>query len=241
MKCPKCETENTKAHPFCGKCGTKLIARPEDNYHVAVRNTKVFFFILLGYIALLNFAKFKSNYITSLITDLIFAGIVITFFLLNYKVLIAFIRPKVSNVKLLIILCVSFPAFAFIITHFADFLNQSSFNSNNSSYYEHYSDSPFPLLFCIISIGVFPAIFEEIAFRGILFNELKNIMSVNATIILTTILFTILHFSFISFLWIFPIGLLFGYLRSKYNTLIYGIIGHFIYNTSIVLIQYFNL
>jgi membrane protease YdiL (CAAX protease family) len=241
MNCPKCETENTKAHRFCGKCGTKLITRPNDNYQIAVRNTKVFFFILLGYIALLNVAKYSSNYINSLIADLVFAGIVITFFMLNYKVLLALIIPRFSNIKLLIILCVSFPVFAFIITHFANFLNQSSFNPTNSSYYEHYADSPFPLLFCIISIGVFPAIFEEIAFRGILFNELKNIMSVNATIILTTILFTILHFSFISFLWIFPTGLLFGYLRSKHNTLLYGIIGHFIYNASIVLIEYFKL
>jgi membrane protease YdiL (CAAX protease family) len=195
----------------------------------------------LGYIALLHFLKFNSTYIISLITDLIFALIIIVFLLFNFKSLKETLIPKISNYKLLIIVSFSLCVLAFLVTHFADFLNQSVFNTNNSSYYEHYKDSPSPLLLCIISVGVFPAIFEEIAFRGILFNELKNIMSVNATIIITTVLFTILHFSFISFLWIFPIGFLFGYLRSKYNNLIYGIIGHFVYNSSIVLIEYFNL
>ncbi|MBL7895686.1 MAG: CPBP family intramembrane metalloprotease [Bacteroidia bacterium] len=120
-------------------------------------------------------------------------------------------------------------------------MNESVFNNSNSTYIEHYKDSPLPLLFSIISVGVFPAIFEEIAFRGILFNELKNIVSNNSTIIISTVLFTILHFSLISFLWIFPIGLLFGYLRSKYDNLIYGIIGHFVYNSSIVMIEFINV
>ncbi|MBK6986473.1 MAG: CPBP family intramembrane metalloprotease [Bacteroidetes bacterium] len=74
-----------------------------------------------------------------------------------------------------------------------------------------------------------------------MFNELQKITSVSATIIITTVLFTILHFSLISFLWIFPIGMLFGYLRAKNNSLLYGIIGHFIYNSSIVLIEYFGI
>ncbi len=241
MKCQKCQTENTKAYSYCNNCGSKMLIEPEDNYHVSIKKTKIFFFILLGYIALLHFLKFNSTYIISLITDLIFALIIVVFLVFNFKILKESLIPRNLNYKLLAIISLSLCVLAFLVTHFANFINQSVFNTNDSSYYEHYKDSPSPLLLCIISIGVFPAIFEEIAFRGILFNELKNIMSVNATIIITTILFTILHFSFISFLWIFPIGLLFGYLRSKQDNLIYGIIGHFVYNSSIVLIEYFNL
>jgi membrane protease YdiL (CAAX protease family) len=33
----------------------------------------------------------------------------------------------------------------------------------------------------------------------------------------------------------------FGYLRARYRTLWYSIFAHFTYNTSIVLIEYFNL
>lgn len=241
MRCQNCQTENTKAFNFCNKCGSKLDYGTSDNYNVSVKKTKVFFFILLGYIALLHLLKFNSTYIATLITDLIFAAIVIIFLAFNFKSLKETLKPKDLNYKLITIVSLSLCLFAFLITHFAGFLNESMFNSGKSSYYEHFKDSPFPLLLSIISIGFFPALFEEIVFRGILFNELKNIMSINATIIITTVLFAILHFSFISLLWIFPIGFLFGYLRSKHNSLIYGIIGHFVYNSSIVLLEYFNL
>ena len=241
MICQNCQTKNIKTYSFCNKCGSKLNIEPLDNYHISVTKTKIFFFILLGFIALLHFLEFNSTYITSIITDLIFAFIVVIFSVINFKNIKDILIPKITNYKLLVILSLSLCILAFFVTYFSNFLNESVFNTNNSSYYEHYKDSPFPLLLCIISIGLVPALFEEIAFRGILFNELKNIMPVNATIIITTFLFTVLHFSFISFLWIFPIGFLFGYLRSKYNSLIYGIVGHFVYNSSIVLIEYFNL
>ena len=241
MKCLKCQTENTKAFSYCNSCGSKLTAEPEVDYNISLTKTKVFFFTLLGYIALLHFVTFENTYIVSLITDLIFATIITTFFFLNYKKVMPVLTKGIGNFKLLAGLLVSLILFAFCISHLADFLNQSSFNDNNSSYYEHYKDSPFTLFFSILSIGVFPAVFEEIAFRGILFNELRNLMSEKAVIIITALLFTLLHLSFISFFWILPAGLLFGYLRSKYNTLLYGILGHFVYNSSIVLIEYFNL
>lgn len=241
MICQNCKTENTKAYSFCNNCGSRLYAEPEDNYQVSVTKTNIFFFILLGYIALLHFLEFESTYVISLITDLIFALIVIVFSALNFKDLRAILLPNISNYRVMVVTSLSLCCFAFLVTYLAGLLNENVFNTSSNSYYEHYKDSPFPLLMCLISIAVFPALFEEIAFRGILFNELKNIMSAKSTIIITTVLFTVLHFSFISFLWIFPIGLLFGYLRSKYNNLIYGIIGHAVYNSSIVLIDYFNL
>jgi membrane protease YdiL (CAAX protease family) len=69
------------------------------------------------------------------------------------------------------------------------------------------------------------------------FNELSKITGIKSTIIISAILFTMLHLSLLSIFWIFPIGLIFGYFRAKYNTLWYGIIGHLIYNSCIVLIE----
>jgi membrane protease YdiL (CAAX protease family) len=74
-------------------------------------------------------------------------------------------------------------------------------------------------------------------FRGVLFNETLKIAGLKSTILITSILFTILHLSLISIFWIFPIGLVFGYLRAKYNTILYGVIGHFVYNASVVIVE----
>ncbi len=239
MKCQKCQTEHTTVFSFCNKCGSKMSVETANDYTISIKKTKIFFFTLLGYIGLLNVLKFESTYITSLICDCVFAFIVIIFFIYNYNEQVPLVINKIKNGKLLAMLCGSLMVFACLVSWFAGIINQNTFNGNNSTYYEHYASSPFPLPLCILSIAVFPAIFEEIAFRGILFNDLLKITSINATIIISAMLFTILHFSFISFLWIFPSGLLFGYLRSKYNSVLYGVIGHFTYNSSVVLIEYF--
>ncbi len=237
MKCQKCQTEHTTVYTFCSKCGTRLRAEALNTSQSSVVKTKVFFFVMLGYIALLNFIPFGGGYIGELTVDAIFATLVTVFLIINYKSMLPLFIPKKINYSFLILLSLGMCAFAFIITHGIDFL----FPDNEHNYLENFSNAPFPLLFAIISTGIVPGVFEEIACRGILFNELKNIMSVNATIILTSVLFTILHLSPISFIWIFPIGMFFGYLRSKYDTILYGMVAHFIYNSSIVLIEYFGL
>jgi len=126
---------------------------------------------------------------------------------------------------------------ALCVHMFATYLNNSLFDRTQQIYYDFYKDSPYPLLLCILSIGVVPAIFEEIAFRGILFSELLFVTNKNAVILITSILFTLLHFSVISIIWLFPFALAMGYLRAKYNTILYGVLAHFTYNTSIVVIE----
>jgi membrane protease YdiL (CAAX protease family) len=214
---------------------------PSEDYNAPIYRTKVFFFTLLGYLAVLHLTKFSESYVGSLAADLTFAGIVTVFFIRDRQSLTPLLIPATLNYKLLFLLLGGLTAFAFVVTHFAGFLNENLFHVRPAGYYDLYRGATFPLLQCIVFTAVFPALFEEMAFRGILFNELGQIVPAGATIIITAMLFTVLHFSFISFLWIFPIGLLFGYLRSKYNTLAYGVAGHFVYNTGIVLFEYFNL
>lgn len=241
MNCPKCQVEVKENLNFCNKCGTRINFAHLDNYQSSVTKTKVFFFIQLGYIVLLRFFELENSYITTLITDLIFAAIVITFFIINFRTVSPILFPKQFNYWLTILVFVFFSLSAVAVSRFGDFLNQDIFNVTKRNYFEEFINSPSPLLLCIISIGVFPAIFEEIAFRGILFNELRNIISVNATVTLTAVLFTIMHLNIIGVIWLLPAGLIFGYLRKKYDCLFYGVLGHFTYNSSLVLIEYFSL
>lgn len=239
MKCQKCQTEHAHQCSYCKKCGAKLQLAPKADYEVAVNKTKVFFFVLLGYIAVINWVADDENYISVLVMDLIFAVIVIVFSFINFRTLKEVLIPKITNYKLLGILLFVMPLIAYGVSKLATIFNHNY--TESTTYYDLYADAPFPLLICIISVAVFPAIFEEIAFRGIVYHDLNRIVSVDATLIITSLLFTILHCSFISFIWLFPIGYLFGYLRYKYNNLIYGILAHFIYNTCVVLIEYYRI
>jgi membrane protease YdiL (CAAX protease family) len=192
---------------------------------------------MLGYIALLHLTKFQQDLPTILIADTLFVMIIIVFFIINFKSVSDLFNITRLKPLVLIIVLISAIGMAFIVHSFANYLNKNLFDRTQQIYYDYYKDSDYPMLLSIISIGVLPAIFEEIAFRGILFTELLNVTNKNAVILITSMLFTLLHFSLISVIWLFPLALTFGYLRAKYNTILYGVAAHFSYNTSIVLIQ----
>jgi len=235
--CIHCKYENHNLATFCSHCGHKMAVAKESNYDVVVKKISLFFFTLLAYIGILKFAGYEHNYKSILLTDSIFAIIVLVFFIINSKTTTRLLHFKKFSYRIMLYILILAPLAALAINYLAHFLNQNIFDKSAEIYYNQFKDSPAPLLLSIVSIGLFPAIFEEIAFRGILFNESLKIMGLKPTIFVTSILFTILHLSIISIVWIFPIGILLGYFRAKYNNLWYGIIIHFTYNSSIVLLQ----
>ena len=237
MNCQQCKYDNHNLATYCGKCGHKVSFEKEGDYNIHVRNISIFFFTILAYIIFLHFTEYCDNYIALLIADSLFAIIVLIFFAFHYKATIRLFNFRKFKLYILYKILICAPLLALIVHFVCNFLNQSVLNKSDSIYYNQFKNSPAPLVFSIISMAVFPAIFEEIMFRGILFNESLKITKLKSTILITSILFTILHLSLLSIFWIFPIGLAFGYLRAKYNNILYGMIGHFTYNACIVLIQ----
>ncbi len=237
MNCPDCNCETKANANFCSNCGNKLAFQAVGDYNKPLRSVFIFFFSLLAYIFLTHFSEMGDNYISVLVLDIVFASIILLFFFLHFKSNKSLLFFRKLNALVLLPISLGAFAFAFLVYFFAGYLNVNVFNQHNRIYYDQFIDSPAPLFFSILCIGFFPAVFEELAFRGIVFNHLTKISGVKTSILISSILFTILHLSFISALWIFPLALVMGYLRVRYRTLLYGIILHFIYNTSIVLIE----
>jgi uncharacterized protein len=128
---------------------------------------------------------------------------------------------------------------SFVVTWVANMINVSI---NDDVFYDTYlfEDTPFPLLFSVLFIAVQPAIFEEVAFRGFIFNGIKKVTNASGAIYTSAFLFGIMHLQIISLLWLIPIGLVFALLRNKYNTLWYGVVGHFTYNLCITLNEFMH-
>lgn len=100
---------------------------------------------------------------------------------------------------------------------------------------------PVELLICLILIGLLPAFFEELMFRGVMLNIFKNITQKTWTpILLQSMVFTVLHFSFYEFPAIFLMGTLFGILAVKTGSIWYGVILHFLFNSVSVVLAYLN-
>jgi membrane protease YdiL (CAAX protease family) len=238
MNCSYCKNPNPNKSNYCGFCGKQITSDTKnDDYNKHVKKISLLFFTLLGYIAVLQLVNLGGSYRKTFIVDLIFVAIIMVFYLFDRKEINKLLHFKKLNTLLLLkILCLA-PIGATLVYFATQLLNENVFDQGQTTYYEHFIDSPAPFVLSILSIAIVPAVFEEIVFRGLVFNELTNITSVKSAIIISAILFTILHLSLISIFWIFPIGLLFGYLRAKQRTLWYGIIGHFLYNSSIVIIE----
>ncbi|MDA3910315.1 MAG: CPBP family intramembrane metalloprotease [Bacteroidales bacterium] len=92
----------------------------------------------------------------------------------------------------------------------------------------------------IVVIAVFPAVTEELFFRGILQRLLRNwVKNAHVAILVTGILFSFAHFQFYGFVPRMFLGIVLGYLLFLTNNLWIPIFAHFLNNSLAVLGYYF--
>ncbi|WP_411765949.1 lysostaphin resistance A-like protein [Winogradskyella sp. A3E31] len=196
-------------------------------------------FLLYAVIAYFLFSEYPESLNLDLAVETVFALLVLGFSFLDYKRILKLYQLPKLNIKI-IGFTFLFPIVSALTVYFSiEFINTHLFESIGENYFYSYMYLDNPLPWAILFVAITPPVFEELAFRGFLFNQLEGIISTKATIIATAFIFALIHFSFISLLWIFPFGLLLGYLRSKYQTLWYGIVIHFIHNFIVLMIDYF--
>jgi membrane protease YdiL (CAAX protease family) len=97
-----------------------------------------------------------------------------------------------------------------------------------------------PVLFLnIFIIAVIPAVAEEFFFRGAL-QKLFTLFTKNihAAIIITALLFSVIHFQFFSFTPRFFLGIVFGYLMYYTGNIWVPVIAHFVNNAAAVIVYY---
>jgi uncharacterized protein len=243
-QCPHCQAVIQTDARFCGSCGKAIMQLAPAHHHTDVFEqlgpVLLYYFITLILLSLYKFTStFPEGFEGMLIVSIIDISIVIAFWVNNSHEL----KPlfSLSNFKISIALLTIIGALAFsvLINIIAEFIQISI--SDNDVFYNPYlfGDTPYPMLFSILFICVQPAIFEEVAFRGFMFNNLQQVTSPISAVYITSFIFGIIHLAFIGMIWLVPIGLAFAFLRLRYNTLWYGMIGHFTYNLGITLIEFY--
>ncbi len=239
--CSSCNVEIYREVKFCTRCGKQLHKSTVDKRTSSLNLIIVFYatFLLFAVVSYLLYNEYPLNLSVDIAIESVFALMVVGFSLFDYKEILKLYKIPKLNKKVLGFSIV-FPLFSAVVVSLSiGYLNESLFGVNEN-YYSEYLYLDYPLLWAILFTAILPPIFEELGFRGFLFNSLQKVVSERITIVATAFIFALIHFSFISFIWIFPFGLILGYIRSKYNTLWYGIIIHFIHNFVVLMIDYYN-
>lgn len=165
-----------------------------------------------------EYLKTKQIYIT-LIVAIIFIPLLIK----DYKKYNKDKNIKINYFYLIIlgiILSLIYNIFAY---YFNFFLKTSLFDNNNN------------LIITLISTGLIGPIIEELMFRGIIYNELKNKYKNMKAILITTIFFAIIHFNIIQILYALAIGFILIFVYEKYKNIKAPIILHMASNITTTL------
>jgi hypothetical protein len=94
------------------------------------------------------------------------------------------------------------------------------------------------MLFNLVIIALIPAVGEELTFRGVLQQSLTRKMNPHIAIILSSAIFSFIHFQFYGFLPRMFLGMLLGYMFYITNSLWTSMLMHFVNNGATVVVYY---
>jgi membrane protease YdiL (CAAX protease family) len=95
-------------------------------------------------------------------------------------------------------------------------------------------------VWALVSICVIPAVFEEIAFRGVILEAMGAFLSRGEAVIVSALLFAILHLSVPSIPHLAVMGLILAMLRLWSGSLLPGMLLHFAHNLLVILSERFG-
>ena len=87
-------------------------------------------------------------------------------------------------------------------------------------------------------VAFLPAVCEELVFRGIIYNGLRQKLSAKASIIISALMFTLMHLSIYKTFYQMILGLILGLLIYYTGSIFYGMVFHFFNNFFIIFIAY---
>ena len=90
--------------------------------------------------------------------------------------------------------------------------------------------------------SMLPAVFEEIAFRGLILRKLLLVMSPPQSLLVTALLFAIIHFNVVGMvIFLVPLAYMAGWATEKTGSLLPAMAIHFLHNAGVLVLEYYNL
>ncbi|ULQ51345.1 CPBP family intramembrane glutamic endopeptidase [Flavihumibacter fluvii] len=241
--CSACGSRLEHDAVVCYQCGSPTVPNEEwEGAYERYRTLVVgFFSINLVVCLVFNFWPPASETITGLIIVDSFLFLCAIFYAYRMRELVAPILTwhKFSWWRLLLVVTVAIVS-AICVNYGVKWINRSVFD-RELYYYASFRNLPFPKISMLLLIAFFPAFSEELAYRGVIQSGLLKIMHSRQAVVMTALLFAIIHMSIISFVWLLPFALFLGYVRQRTHTIWYGIFIHFFFNATTCFLELHEL
>ncbi len=105
------------------------------------------------------------------------------------------------------------------------------------NYLDDFAQEHYGFRWALLSICVIPAVFEELAFRGVIFEALRGFLDSGEAVLVSSLLFAILHLSVASIPHLCLMGVILAYLRLESESLLPGMLLHFTHNLLVILVE----
>lgn len=240
--CHECAAYVHEEQRFCHNCGNYLgdeVVTINIFNNSDLRSVFIFYFIYLFICLLIKHSSWFNTYDELFWVELVLAAITLRFAWLNWPQVKPILRFNNFRWDILAGVILLAAAGSLLVTISVRELNVTFFHSE-FSYYEAYKIYTYPTFVMIYSIALMPALFEELAFRGVMFNYCANFLDERLVVALTAFLFAIMHLNLMSLAWLIPFAFFIGNLRRKYNTIWYGIVFHFVFNLTACLFDLYR-
>ncbi len=254
-RCPYCGAPLAKDYYFCLKCATPFqdvenvlpIVRPQrltDGELVQMKAPHVhalfwtYFSVVFG-AGLLSFVLEGSKHpeVTFVLSGAMILVTTCIFAAMHWSALtVQFKRFGFNQPAALWALLMLVPLLLVNYGYHEVFLK--SFLPQDKSPFTGLRESGFGEAGIILFICLFPAVTEEIAFRGLVQHWLQIAIKPWHAMVFASFLFTVLHFSILSFPYLFLVGMLLGWAKWKTGSLYPSMLIHFLHN--FVVIEFFS-
>ena len=242
VQSPQCGNCNPPVHEnsrFCNHCGHPIVSISEGSTEekwIAIKQTGLFFALHAVACCVFSFVDYFKGFSWSIVFDVILALVAVIFFAINWANLKGVLLWNNFSVSRLLGYCGIAVAGSLVVSFLVGWMNRSLF-STDFSYYEFYASHRHSIALAIFFVAVMPALFEELGYRGFLLGKLMLVTDKKQAIFISSFVFAIMHRSVLSLFWLIPFALLLGHVRTKENTLWYGVCMHFCFNFTAVMLE----
>lgn len=240
--CSNCQNQVPIGNKFCSICG-----RAQNYEEVVIHRQKWpniqqigLFFIIEILCCIVPLITKEDSLTTLYCIDAIMGISTLLFFFNSWSENRAILKWPGFSVWKLVGLTAATILASVTVTFVVDHLNELVFKKD-IQYYSIFAFHKYGTYFMFASIALYPAIFEELAYRGYLMQKLLSVVDEKEAIYISSVLFFIIHFSLISIFWLLPFALFLGWLRIKTKTLWYGVFVHFFFNLTACFLDLYPL